>query len=130
MPDYLSVGSDRDFVRVPLTPMTAQAAADAFDCMFPTKKMVDDIYKQAEVKLEPKPLTQTRESVETFIQHTPSLRSAFSDKKPGVLVAGIKKDVVITDRLQEKPDRVAIYGGMNRMVSLSNRSPQSTSTLI
>jgi hypothetical protein len=27
-----------------------------------------------------------------------------------LLVAGIKKDVVITNRLKEKPNRVAIYG--------------------
>ena len=28
----------------------------------------------------------------------------------GSLVAGIKKDVVVSNRLDEKPDRVAIYG--------------------
>ena len=28
-PDYLSIGNDKDFARVPMTPMTAQAIAEA-----------------------------------------------------------------------------------------------------
>ena len=128
MPDYLCVGSDKDFVRVPLTPMTAQAVADAFNCVLPTKKMVDDIYKQAEVKLEPKPLTQARESVETFIQHSSIIEKQRSEKRSGALVAGTKKDVVVTNRLQVKPDMWRSTVGINWMVSLYNRSPRSTST--
>ena len=31
-------------------------------------------------------------------------------KQLGAIVAGVKKDVVITNRLGEKPNRVAIYG--------------------
>ena len=32
MPDYLAIGGDPDFVRVPMTPMTAAHIADAFGC--------------------------------------------------------------------------------------------------
>ena len=121
MPDYLAVGSNKDFVRTPLTPMTAQAIADAFECpdgsgcslwrhSLPTRKMVNDIYEQAEVKLEPKPLTEKREAVETFIQHNEIIEGQRSGKPLGALVAGIKKDVVITNMLLERPDHVAIYG--------------------
>ena len=35
MPDYLAIGSDADFVRVPMTPMTAARIADAFGCSLP-----------------------------------------------------------------------------------------------
>ena len=68
-PDYLCVGSDEDYVRVPMTPMTAQAVADSFGCTLPTRKMVNDIYDQAQVKLSPLPLTEDRTTVTTFLQH-------------------------------------------------------------
>ena len=110
MPDYLSVGSDRDFVRLDITPMTAQVIADAFDCSLPTTKMVDEIYRRAEVKLEPRPLTKDRESVLTFIEHNSIIEEQRKGKRLGALVAGIKKDVVITNRIYERPHRVAIYG--------------------
>ena len=109
-PDYLAIGSDDDFVRVPMTPMTAQAVADAFGCTLPTRKMVNDIYNQAEVKLAPLPLTEERTSVTTFLQHSGRIEWQRQDKPLGALVGGIKKDVVVTNRLQEKPNRVAIYG--------------------
>lgn len=110
MPDYLAVGSDADYVRIPLTPMTARRIADNFDCVLPTRKMVDDIYRNAELKLEPIPLTQEREAVHTFVEHNALIEKQRMDRPLGLLVAGIKKDVVVTNRLQERSNRVAIYG--------------------
>jgi len=109
-PDYLAVGSDKDFVRVPLTPMTAQPIADEFRCILPTRKMVNDIYLQAEVKLDPKPLTEAREAVDTFVQHNAIIEEQRRGKHLGALIAGIKKDVVITNMLADRPEHVAIYG--------------------
>jgi hypothetical protein len=114
MPDYLAIGSDADFVRVPMSPLTAQRIADAFGCALPTRKIADDIYKQAAEKLEPIPLTEAREAVETFIKHNELIeRQRSGIFPPGNhrgLIGGIKKDVVMTNRLGEKPNRVAIYG--------------------
>jgi hypothetical protein len=110
MPDYLAVGSDTDFVRVPMTPQTAQRIADAFGCSLPTRKMVDDIYRQAAIKLEPRPLVQSREAIQTFVEHNGIIEEQRQGIPLASLVAGIKKDVVITNRLLEKPGRVAIYG--------------------
>jgi hypothetical protein len=107
-PDYLSVGSDADAFRVPLTPQTARRLAASFGCCLPTRKMVDAIYAAADVKLEPRPLTQERESAGTFYEHHQIIESQLSTQGP--LVAGIKKDVVLTNRLLEKPGHVAIYG--------------------
>jgi len=56
MPDYLAIGSDQDFVRIPMNPITAQLIADYFGFMLPTRKMVDEIYHQATVKLRPSPM--------------------------------------------------------------------------
>ncbi len=110
MPDYLSVGSDDDYVRVPMSPLTAQRIADAFGCALPTRKIVDDVYRQAALKLEPISLTESREAVATFVHHHDMIEAQRTNKELGQLVAGIKKDVVVTNRLNEKANRVALYG--------------------
>jgi hypothetical protein len=110
MPDYLSVGSDDDFVRMPMTPYTAQAFGDYYGFVLPTKKMVDDIWAAAPVHVEPRPLTKDRDSTLTFLEHNRIIEEQLKGQPRGVFVAGIKKDVVVSNKLLERPDRVAIYG--------------------
>ena len=108
MPDYLAVGSDADFVRVPMTPRTAALVADAFGCALPTRRVVDEVYRAAALRLTPDPLTEARESPLSFLRHH-ALIEARRAGRAG-LIAGVKKDVVVTNRLAEKAGRVAIYG--------------------
>lgn len=68
-PDYLSVGSSTDWARIHITPKTAQRIADSLHCFLPTRKMVDQIYHSAKVKLEPVPMYAFRDSTPTFWQH-------------------------------------------------------------
>jgi hypothetical protein len=103
-PDYLSVGSNKDWARVPLTPMTAQRIADSLQCFLPTRKIVNDIYQQAAVKLEPVPLFALRDSAITFWHHHLIIEGQRENRKG--LIAGIKKDVL----MNKQPGRVAIYG--------------------
>ena len=110
MCDYLAVGSDSDFVRLPLRPQTAQRIADHFGCVLPTRKMVDTIDRHAELHLPPRPMTEARESVATFVEHHTIVESQRSDWPLGALVTGIKKDVVLSPRIFERPHRLAIYG--------------------
>ena len=110
MPDYLAIGSDNDFVRMPMTPYTAQEFCDAFGFVLPTRKMVNDIWAAATTHLEPRPLTVERESPVTFLQHHRIIEDQLKGIGRGAFVAGIKKDVVVTSKLSEKPQRVAIYG--------------------
>ena len=109
-PDYLSVGTDANWARVNITPYAAQKIADRFHCFLPTRKMVDDIYKAAKVKLEPVPMYAFRDSTPTMYQHHLIVEGQRKGRKG--LIAGIQKDVVISGRLlhDSKPDRVAIYG--------------------
>lgn len=109
-PDYLAIGSDNDWARIPLTPMSAQAIADTLHCFLPTAKIVDDIYKQAKVKLAPVPMYAFRDSTITMWQHHLIIEGQRKLQKG--LIAGIKKDVVISDKIinDPKPNRVAIYG--------------------
>ena len=110
MSDYLAVGTDDDFFRVPITPATATAIADKFDASLITSKISDDVFAAAQVRLDPKPLTKDRDAVATFWQHQQIIEEQLRGKPHGQLVAGIKKDVVLTNRLKEKPHKVAIYG--------------------
>ena len=110
MPDYLAIGSEKDFVRIPMTPYTAQAFCDAFGFVLPTSKMVDDIWAAAPTHLDPRPLTVERESPLTFLQHHRIIEDQLKGMERGTFVAGIKKDIVLTNKLLEKPQRVAIYG--------------------
>ncbi|WP_119078707.1 hypothetical protein [Chitinophaga alhagiae] len=109
-PDYLSIGSNNDFARVPLTPITGQRIADSLQCFLPTRKMVDDIYRQANVKLEPVPLYGFRDSAIIFWHHHLIIEG--QRKGRAGLIGGIKKDVVISEKVarDSRPNRVAIYG--------------------
>jgi hypothetical protein len=113
-PDYLAVGSEEDFVRIPLTPASAQRVADACSCVLPTPKLVDEIYKQAIVRLAPEhlPLELDGMSSGDFGAHHRLVERArmTSGHRLGQLLAGHKKDVVLTGRLATASDRVAIYG--------------------
>jgi hypothetical protein len=109
-PDYLAIGNNKDWARIPLTPMAAQAVADTLDCFLPTRKMVNDIYQAAEVKLEPVPMYAFRDSTITMWHHHLIIEGQRRGKKG--LIAGIKKDLVISEKIKKdgKPDREAIYG--------------------
>jgi hypothetical protein len=115
-PDYLAVGTDADYFRVPMTPMTAQRIADRLGCTLPTRKMVDAIYATAEVKLAPSPIppSAAMTTVPIFAQHNAMVqtqRAEFLPSHPlGALVAGHQKDLVITPLLANAPGKVAIYG--------------------
>ena len=111
-PDYLAIGSDDDFFLAPLTPRTAQAIAEALDCVLPTPKMVDDIYANATVKLTPAPIppSPAMTTVAVFLRHNEMVRAAREERPPGALVAGHKKDVVIANKVFTTPGKVAIYG--------------------
>jgi hypothetical protein len=107
-PDYLSVGNDQDWARVPLTPMAAKIIADSFHCMLPTVAMVDAIYNAAVVKLSPVPMFAFRDSTPTMYHHHLIIEGQRKGAKG--LIAGIKKDVVQFNAQPDKSNRVAIYG--------------------
>lgn len=112
--DYLAIGSDRDFLTIPMRLATALTVASHFGFTLPTSKMVDAIYEQAEVHLAPQPLPagDQMRSTDYYWHHNELIaeqRMALG-VLPGVLTAGHKKDLVITNRLWRNPERVAIYG--------------------
>jgi hypothetical protein len=115
-PDYLAIGSDTNYFFAPISPDTAQRIADKLNCTLPTPKMVDAIYAAAEVKLAPSPIppSAAMTTVPVFVQHNETIwaqRMALTNLYPlGALVAGHKKDVVISRRLAVATNNIAIYG--------------------
>ncbi|MCO8144102.1 hypothetical protein NHN26_02570 [Rhodovulum tesquicola] len=110
-PDYLALGSDADFLRVPMGLPAAALVADRFGFLLPTTRMVDAVHAQAGLRLAPQPMTPGAEMTSTryFRQHNSTVQGQ-TRGRAGLLTAGQKKDLVLTNRLREMPGRVAIYG--------------------
>ncbi|WP_209425118.1 hypothetical protein [Pararhodobacter sp. SW119] len=118
LPDYLALGHDRDFVRVPMGLPAASRIAERFGMLLPTARMVDAIHAQAPLRLAPQPMTPgpQMESTDYLLRHNATLEAQRNraGAAAGTLIAGHKKDLVLTNRLATRPGRVAIYGWHHR----------------
>ncbi|MGE5315938.1 MAG: T9SS type A sorting domain-containing protein [Acidobacteriota bacterium] len=117
LPDYLAIGSDADFCRIPMGPVTAQRLANLFGASLPTPKLVDDIYAHAELKVPPvtyAPVGNANEQVSKFVEHNQAIEAqrTASGKPLGALMGGTKKDVVLSNKITDpaRPNHVVIYG--------------------
>jgi len=117
--DYMAIGSDRDYVYIPMTPITAQLLADTLNCTLPTKRIVDIIYHKANHKLTPQPIppSDSMTTIPVFNQHTDSIKQQVLlrnlIRSPDGLWAGHKKDIIISNEIYSSADtskRVVIYG--------------------
>jgi hypothetical protein len=115
MPDYLAVGTDADFCRIPMDPRTAQRLASLFGASLITARLSDYLYRVADIRLTPFnyiPEGNANESVSKFAEHNKQIEMQLSESggRPGQLIAGIKKDVILSARIAEQPGKVVIYG--------------------
>jgi hypothetical protein len=117
LPDYFCIGSNEDYLYIPMTPILAQKIADLTKCSLPTKKMVDTIYKNATIKLKPQPIAPTKAmtTIPIFIAHSDSIKNQFKtyliNHHNSELTAGNKKDIIISNKIYtEKTAKVVIYG--------------------
>lgn len=112
MPDVLAIGTDEDYLRVPLKPGTAQKIANAWGMLLPTPLVVDDISTSATIKVVPRPMSpqqgEARASTRLYIASNQSIQGQ-KGARTG-LVSGAKKHVVISPSLSSHPGRVLIYG--------------------
>lgn len=113
-PDYLAVGSDQNFFLVPMRLSTALTVANRFRFALPTPRIVDAIYAQAAMHLQPQPLpaSDTMRTTAYYWEHNELVQQQRAGLTGGLgaLTAGDKKDLVLTNRLWTHPARVAIYG--------------------
>jgi hypothetical protein len=117
MPDYLSIGSDSDFLLAPMRLSTAVEVAGIMGFTLPTATIVDAIYANCTYRLTPQPLPASSEMRSTgyFVTHDGMIRAQREQiaAAPGGLIAGHKKDLVLTQRLWDNLERIAIYGWHN-----------------
>lgn len=119
-PQEISIGTDNDWVTWPLTGPSAQMVADHFGCVLPTPEISKQVWEHAKIKLTPKPLSGMTTKIngqtyspksfvaskhmisnEGIALHNKVIRQQLEseDYTPGDLVAGGKKDVVISNEL-------------------------------
>ena len=116
IPDYLAVGHDTDYFLCPMSPMLVTRIGTLAGYTLPTRKMVNDIWTTATVKLTPSPIAPgpSMTTVPVFNQHNTTVKgqrqSVVSAHPLGELVSGDKKDVVISNMIYTTANRVVIYG--------------------
>ncbi len=114
IPDYLSLGTDEDFVRMPITIRTAKHLCKAMTCVLPTTHIVDLVYQQAAARVTSptEPASRQMGTNPYLTTHNAAIeeRRRASGVALGALIAGCKKDVVLSSRMLENPGRTPIYG--------------------
>lgn len=107
--DYVSIGESGDWVRVPMGGAAAQEIADLVGAILPSAFMVELIWRAASVKLTPITFpTAGMTSTERFVEHHNRIEKQREGREG--LIAGIKKDTVVTNKLLKKPNATAIFG--------------------
>lgn len=108
--DYVAIGNDSNWCRVPVGGPAAQAIADQFDALLPTAFMVDLIWKFGATKLSPQPFKDLTgmTSTKRFVEHNELIEGQRNGRQG--LVVGHKKDLVVSNRLELFPSAVCIYG--------------------
>ncbi|MCL5028721.1 MAG: T9SS type A sorting domain-containing protein [Bacteroidetes bacterium] len=115
-PDYLAIGSNDDYCRIPTGPITAQKLANLFGANLTTSKLVDDIHKNSTLRLVPVtyPWSDTSTMVIRFVQHSQAIDSERTAAGGilGELTDGIQKDVVLSNLIIDptRLNHVVIYG--------------------
>jgi hypothetical protein len=113
--DYLTLGTDADFLRFPLNPLNAQKVADEYNCTLPTEKLVTLIWNAGK-KINPRPwgppYNQEMLSLKRYVDHDKMINASIEKLKYDFsdLLVGHKKDVVLSNRLVSRPKQVAIFG--------------------
>ncbi len=118
LPDYVAIGTNDDFVRMPMGPLAAQRIADSLDCTLPTTFLVDRIAEASEghIDIFPfRPLGGRNCQPIVFQDSTNAINALFKAHGYhfGQFISGLKKDIVITYKIQTLTDyerNVAIYG--------------------
>ena len=107
--DYFAIGTADDYVRLPLTPITAQRIANTKGMLLPTSKMVEDIWR-AGYKLSPQPMVPNKgANLLQYAEHSQLIDAQIPPSAgQATPISGHKKDVIVSNIW--KPGRVVIFG--------------------
>lgn len=116
--DYVSIGDNERFLRMPMGPLAAQEIADSLGCVLPTPLMVDRIHEASQGIIEFFPFrpVSDRNCKPMVFEDSNNAIGALMRARGyqfGQFISGLKKDIVITGKLMNNPryeKNVAIYG--------------------
>ncbi len=131
MPDYLCIGSDEEYVYIPMDPVTAQRVAFELDMNLPTARICNAVYDaagkidaknqldaiprdyaQQDLSLRKTPKDVNQVSTAAYEEHSEAIQARMRSRglRLGDLVAGHKKDVVLSQGLHANPEQIAFHG--------------------
>lgn len=105
--DAIAVGTDADWIRVPVRHATAQRIADHFGALLPTTKIVDLAWQQAQTRIDAhqQPFSTTTETSLVYHDAIEAER-----KGRGGLTRTVGKEFVNANKLKNWPDYMVQYG--------------------
>lgn len=118
LPDYLAIGTNEDFVRIPMGIISSKRVASALGCTLPTTFLVDRIndVRQGTLDIFPfRPKGSRNQQPIVFQDHNNALKALYKAKGYhfGQFISGLKKDLVLSwyqDRIPAYSHNIAIYG--------------------
>ena len=119
--DYFAIGTPEDYVYVPLDPPTAERLCRKKGWTFPTKKMVELIFEQADCKIFAidgqagpwgPPYGADMMTVARFAEHSERIQDQIAENEAALagILAGHKKDLVLSNALEGHDGRLAYFG--------------------
>lgn len=113
-PDYLCLGTDEDYIYAQCTIVTAQKIADEIGAMLPTRKLVDEVWKQAAGKIDIVTQTPDKKMVTwpVFLKQSRDViaKRAALGLPLGSLQDGGFKNYILVPGLASRPGQTCIYG--------------------
>lgn len=109
--DVLSIGTQADHIRLPLTPKRAQDIFNLFGWLLPTPWLTYQIWRASSVKLTPTPMAPNKGAdLRQYAAHSKVIEEQLnaSGAQFGQLIAGMKKHVVVSNIYQN--GKVLIFG--------------------
>jgi|GEM_PF-6199433 len=132
LPDYLCIGSNTDFLHIPFDQLASQLIAEKLGMSVPTARVCHALYQHLRQNKPdrclnaitrdysvpdsqrgadtPKGVAQT--ATDAYIEHSEAIQARQRSRglRNGTVVAGHKKDVTLSSRLHEDPNRIAFHG--------------------
>lgn len=110
-PSFLAIGSDDDFVTIPMSLDTARQLALTLGFTLPTRKIVQEIAKLGH-PVAPHLMTANQHMVSSkrYEQHHRLTFQSRAKLPLSELVYGFKKNLVLTPKLQSEPGKLALFG--------------------
>lgn len=109
-PDFFGIGTNDDWIRMPMYPGTAQKVVERLGMRLPTRKMADAIHAAARRVRMPY-IASNKESNAAYVSANNTITSRVASILQGALIDGQKKYILASDA--NHPSSVIIYGADN-----------------